>query len=67
MFVYSIILPIKHTVFSSQQLFSVLSSVNRLVERDGYFDRGNETTSSNSIQRFVGILSAYWSIGWVGW
>ena len=31
-----------------------------------YFGRENETMSSNSLQRLVGIFSPYWSIDWVG-
>ena len=49
---------------SCSQLYRL--SVYLLFERVSYFGRENETTSSNSLQRLVGIFSPYWSIDWVG-
>lgn len=58
MIIYSIILLIQHTEFSSQQLFSALSPVRYLLfERDIYFGRENETKSSNSLQRLLASLA----------
>ena len=59
----------KHNTWSScpsscSQLYRL--SVYLLFERDSYFGCENETTSSNSLPRLVGIFSPYWSIDWVG-